>query len=74
MDKLRNDIQNKCFQDILLYISRTFSLVDFIHERIVKLKGKLFGEFEIEETLEAFSIKLICGWEWFIERTIINCR
>jgi len=73
MNKLRNDIQDKCFQDILAYISRTFSLIDFIHEKIVKLKGKLFGEFETEETLEAFSIKLVCDWEWFIERTMINC-
>lgn len=73
MDKLQTDIQDKCFQDILVYISRTFSLIDFINEKIIKLKGKLFGEFETEETLEAFSIKLLCDWEWFIERTIINC-
>lgn len=73
MNKLQLNIEDKGFQDILVYISRTFSLIDFIYEKIIKFKGKLFGEFETEETLEAFSIKLVCDWEWFIERTIINC-
>lgn len=73
MKKLRQHTQDKCFQDILVYISRTFSLTDFIHEKIVKQKGEIFAEFEIEETLEAFSIKVLCDWEWLVERTIINC-
>src|SRR5687768_9391088 len=69
---LQSDLSDKCFRDILVYISRTFSLIDFINEKIIKLKGKLFGEFETEETLEAFSIKLLCDWEWLIERVLIN--
>lgn len=73
MKKIQTDINDKAFQNILVYISRTFSLIDFINEKIVKLNGKVFGKFETEETLEAFSIKLLCDWEWFIERTIINC-
>ncbi|MGZ3837804.1 MAG: hypothetical protein ACXVPE_16300 [Bacteroidia bacterium] len=70
---MQKDLQDKGLQNIMVYISRTFSLIDFINQKIISLKGTLFGEFETEETLEAFSIKLLCDWEWFIERTLINC-
>lgn len=73
MNEIKVDLNEICFQNILIYISRTHSLIDFLNTKIISNKQKIFGIFETEEILEAFLIKIICDWEYFIENTIISC-
>jgi hypothetical protein len=72
MTALQKDLAGITFRNVLVYLSRTDSMIRFVDEKIVKLKGKLFSDLETYETLEAFVIKFICDWEWFIERHIIH--
>jgi hypothetical protein len=68
MENLKTDLNDPAFRNILVYLSRTDSLIKFVDEKIIKLRGRLFSDLETHEIIEAFVIKYICDWEWFIER------
>lgn len=72
MTTLKTDLEDHAFRNILVYLSRTDSLIHFIDQKIITLNKKLFSDFETQEILEAFIIKAICDWEWFIERHITH--
>lgn len=72
MTALQNNLSDPAFKNILVYMSRADSMIRFIDEKINKLKNKLFTTLETYETIEAFVIKFICDWEWFIERHFIH--
>jgi hypothetical protein len=72
MKALQDDLSDPAFRNILVYLSRTDSLIKFVDGKIIGLRGKLFSDLETYETIEAFAIKFICDWEWFIERHLIN--
>lgn len=72
MKEIYSDIKDPCFRNIYSYLSRSDSLIQFTQEKIIKLNGNFFSNFETQEVLEALIIKFVCDWEWFIERHIIH--
>ena len=61
------------YQYTIMYMSRIHSLSEFIFGKILSLRNKLFSDFEASEVVEAFTIKMICDWEWYSERIICEC-
>jgi len=72
MNQIQKDLTDHAFRNILVYLSRTDSMLRFIGEKIGSLRGKLFSNLETHEIIEAFVIKFICDWEWFIERHVVH--
>ena len=57
----------------IMYIARIHSQAEFLFSKVLNLKGKLYSDYEISEIFEAFTIKTICDWEWYIEKMICEC-
>jgi hypothetical protein len=70
MNAIQIDLNDQAFRDIFVYLRRTDSFIRFVNEKIISLRGKLFSDVETFETIEAFIIKYVCDWEWFVERLI----
>ena len=61
------------YQYTIMYITRIHAQMDFLLGKMIKLSGELFSKQEVSETIEAFSVKTICDWEWYAERMICEC-
>ncbi|MBI9052331.1 MAG: hypothetical protein JEY96_00845 [Bacteroidales bacterium] len=60
-------------QYTIMYMSRIHSLAEFLFAKILSLRGKIYSDYEASEIMEAFAVKTICDWEWYIERMIYEC-
>ncbi|MFD2162238.1 hypothetical protein ACFSJU_07525 [Paradesertivirga mongoliensis] len=60
-------------QYTIMYMSRLFSQADFLAYKIMALTGKVFSKYEVIQVFEAFTIKTVCDWEWYIEKIICEC-
>lgn len=74
-DKLINNPEFKSlgYQNTIMYMSRIHSQAEFLFAKILAFKGKIFSDFETAELFEAFTIKAICDWEWYVEQIICEC-
>lgn len=61
------------FQYTIMYMSRIHSQAEFLFAKVLMLRDKLFSNYEASEIIEAFTIKTICDWEWYIEKMICEC-
>lgn len=60
-------------QYTIMYMARLFSQAAFLSHKIMKLTGKVFSKYEVQQVFEAFTIKTLCDWEWYIEKIICEC-
>ena len=58
------------YQYTIMYIARIHSQAEFLFSKVILLEGKLYSKYEVSEIIEAFTIKSICDWEWYIEKMI----
>jgi hypothetical protein len=61
------------YQYTITYMSRVHSQAEFLFAKILALRGKVFSDYEASEVVEAFTIKTVCDWEWYVERMICEC-
>ena len=61
------------YQYTIMYMSRIHSQAEFLFAKILSLRGKVFSDYEASEVVEAFTIKTICDWEWYVEQMICEC-
>lgn len=61
------------FQYTIMYMARIHSQAEFLFSKVLMLREKLFSSYEASEIIEAFTIKTICDWEWYIEKMICEC-
>lgn len=77
-DELNDLIYNGEFETVgcqytIMYMGRLFSQGEFIGYKILSLIGKLYSQYEASQVVEAFAIKTLCDWEFYIERIIYEC-
>ena len=77
-DDIHNLINNGEFSTIgyqytIMYMARLFSQAEFLSYKIMALTGKVFSKYEVQQVFEAFTIKTLCDWEWYIEKIIYEC-
>ncbi|WP_333810111.1 hypothetical protein [Flavobacterium sp.] len=65
-----NEFYEKGYQYTIMYIARIHSQAEFLFSKVILLEDKLYSKYEISEIIEAFTIKSICDWEWYIERML----
>ena len=68
--KSLNEFYEKGYQYTIMYIARIHSQAEFLFSKVIMLEDKLYSKYEISEIIEAFTIKSICDWEWYIEKMI----
>ena len=61
------------YQYTIMYMSRIHSQAEFLFAKVLSLRGKLYSDYEASEIMEAFTVKTICDWEWYIEKMIYEC-
>jgi len=61
------------YQYTIMYMARINSIAQFLFAKVLSLRGKLYSPFEASEIIEAFTIKTICDWEWYVEKMIYEC-
>lgn len=61
------------FQYTIMYMSRIHSQAEFLFSKVLMLRDKIYSHYEASEIIEAFTIKTICDWEWYIEKMICEC-
>ncbi|MCB0533490.1 MAG: hypothetical protein KDD14_14910 [Saprospiraceae bacterium] len=61
------------YQYTIMYMARIHSQAEFLFSKVLANRGKLFSDYETSELFEAFSIKTICDWKWYVERMICEC-
>lgn len=67
------DFQSLAYQYTIMYIARIHSQAEFLFAKVLLLRGKLFSNYEASEIVEAFTIKTICDWEWYVEKILCEC-
>ena len=67
------EFQTTGYQYTIMYMARIHSQAEFLFAKVLSLRGKLFSDYEASEIIEAFTIKTICDWEWYVERMICEC-
>lgn len=77
-DDVQDLINNGEFRTIgcqytIMYMARLFSQAEFLSYKIMALTGKVFSKYEVQQVFEAFTIKTLCDWEWYIEKIICEC-
>lgn len=61
------------YQYTIMYMTRIHSQAEFLFAKVLSLRGKLYSDYEASEIIEAFTVKTICDWEWYIEKMICEC-
>lgn len=56
-----------------MYIARIHSQAEFLFAKVLMLRGRLYSDYEASEIVEAFTIKTICDWEWYVEKILCEC-
>lgn len=68
--KSLDEFHIKGYQYTIMYIARIHSQAEFLFSKVILLEDKLYSKYEISEIIEAFTIKSVCDWEWYIERML----
>lgn len=61
------------YQYTIMYMARIHSQAEFLFAKVLSLRGKVYSNYEASEIIEAFTIKTICDWEWYVEKMICEC-
>jgi len=61
------------YQYTIMYMARIHSQAEFLFTKVLGLRGKIYSDYEASEIIEAFTIKTICDWEWYVEKMIYEC-
>jgi hypothetical protein len=54
-------------------MARIHSQAEFIFAKVLSLRDKLYSQYEASEIVEAFTIKTLCDWEWYVEKMLCEC-
>lgn len=60
-------------QYTIMYMARIHSQAEFIFAKVLSLRDKLYSHYEASEIVEAFTIKTLCDWEWYVEKMLCEC-
>ncbi len=61
------------YQYTIMYMARIHSQAEFLFAKILSFQDKIYSKYETSEIFEAFTVKTICDWEWYVERMICEC-
>lgn len=67
------EFQTHGYQYTIMYMARIHSQAEFLFAKVLALRGKFYSNYETSEIVEAFTVKTICDWEWYIEKMICEC-
>lgn len=67
------EFQTNGYQYTIMYMARIHSQAECLFAKVLSLRDKLFTNYEASEIIEAFTIKTICDWEWYVEKIICEC-